>query len=108
MAQPRSSRWTPSSRHFAGQLLAKNGFPWYTSYSSLGDSWPVFGSHEDLGVTYEMKWFCVVMVAAATAASAIAIARLANHRPAILEAIVAGSLLVIFAALFGFLAKSRD
>lgn len=59
-------------------------------------------------MTHEMRWFCVVMVAAIIAATAIAIVRVAHHKPVIAEAVVAVSLVVIFVALFGFLLKSRD
>ena len=55
-----------------------------------------------------MRWFYVVIIAAATAASAIAIARVTDYKPVIVEAIVGVSLIVIIIALFGFLAKSRD
>ena len=55
-----------------------------------------------------MRWFYVVIVAAIAAATAIGIARLANHKPVVIEAVVAASLVVIFIALFGFLAKSRE
>ena len=55
-----------------------------------------------------MRWFYVIMVAAIAALSAIAIARVTDYKPVIVEAIVAASLIVIFIALFSFLAKSRD
>jgi len=59
-------------------------------------------------VKYEMRWFYVVMVAGIAAVSAIAIARLANYRPVIVEAVVAASIIVIIIGLFGFLAKSKE
>ncbi|HET6455394.1 MAG TPA: hypothetical protein VFI02_13400 [Armatimonadota bacterium] len=55
-----------------------------------------------------MRWFYVVMVAGIAAVSAIAIARLANYRPVIVEAVVAASIIVIIIGLFGFLAKSKE
>ena len=55
-----------------------------------------------------MRWFYVVMVAAIAAVSAIAITRITHHRPVTVEVVVAVSLVVIFIALFGLLAKSRD
>lgn len=42
------------------------------------------------------------------ALAAIAVARLTNYRPVIVEAVVAACLLVIFIALFGLLAKPRE
>jgi len=55
-----------------------------------------------------MRWFYVVMAAAIVAAGAIAVARITNYRPVVVEVVVAASLVVIFIALFGLLAKSKE
>jgi hypothetical protein len=55
-----------------------------------------------------MRWFYAVLIAAIVAGGAIGFAKLENTRTATVEAIVAASLIVIFIALFGFLAKSKD
>ena len=56
-----------------------------------------------------MRWFYVILIAAAVAGITIAIQRLTHAFPSnIANVIVAISLVVIFIALFQFLAKMRE
>ena len=55
-----------------------------------------------------MRLFLIILVAAGVAAIAISIVRLTDTRAVFIEAIVAGSLVIIFLGLFRFLGRMRD
>ena len=55
-----------------------------------------------------MRWFYLILIAAAVAGAALGVARLTDTRAATIEVIVAASLIIIFIALFGFLSKLRE